>query len=184
VALLNQALRGLTAADALHGEGGAGAYRYDSSFSPALEWGRRNPVREEGEKHLAGIPRELTEAGAALAKSGNEELSAEALEWPQKKLVAAAEAAMVSTTGQRGARTPSVLVVGRIAGVHNLVKGSTNGARIPPAFRNQTIPSAPPADVQIVTGRGGFRACFRTTCRCRAITTRPRRVHVIAFLLP
>ena len=67
-------------------------FRYDSSLSPALEWDGQNAAREEGEKHLAAILRELAEARSALAKKGNGELSAEAIAALRKKLATAEEA--------------------------------------------------------------------------------------------
>lgn len=43
-------------------------YKYDSSFSPALDWDGQNPAREEGEQLLAEIEREVARINDELAR--------------------------------------------------------------------------------------------------------------------
>jgi adenine-specific DNA-methyltransferase len=42
-------------------------YRYDSSPSPALDWDRQNPAREQGEAAIEGIGRGLTQINPDLS---------------------------------------------------------------------------------------------------------------------
>src|SRR3989337_652643 len=41
-------------------------YRYDSSLSPALDWDRQNPAREQGEALIARLEQHIAELRAAL----------------------------------------------------------------------------------------------------------------------
>jgi hypothetical protein len=63
---------------------GYAAYRYDSSFSPALDWDARNPAREQGEELLKHIldAKNLEEAKAAASKLKS--LSKSFLNWAGK----------------------------------------------------------------------------------------------------
>jgi adenine-specific DNA-methyltransferase len=53
-------------------------YRYDSSLSPVLEWDGQNPVRDEGEKHIAEIAGQARRLAKMAAETKNKEMAAEA----------------------------------------------------------------------------------------------------------